>query len=231
MLSEPLNALLSLLVFGSAATCIVADWRGDRGWVYIFKPLTMVFVLAIAAQSGGADAETGVAVFYRYAVLLGLVFSLAGDVFLMLPNDRFLPGLGSFLLGHLCYIAAFSAAVGFGSSPIALVPFLVAAGAVLALVFPGAGGQRGPVLAYVAVIAIMGWQALARWLALGDVAAALALSGALLFAFSDALIAINRFRRPFAAAQSLVLSSYFAAQWLIALSTGVGPVLLDWALH
>ena len=33
-----------------------------------------------------------------------LVLSLAGDVFLMLPKDLFVFGLGAFLLGHLAYI-------------------------------------------------------------------------------------------------------------------------------
>ncbi len=32
------------------------------------------------------------------------VLSLAGDVFLMLPEKWFVAGLGSFLLGHLAYI-------------------------------------------------------------------------------------------------------------------------------
>ena len=33
-----------------------------------------------------------------------LVLSLVGDVFLMLPQDLFVFGLGSFLLGHIAYI-------------------------------------------------------------------------------------------------------------------------------
>jgi hypothetical protein len=39
---------------------------------------------------------------------LGLIFSLAGDIFLMLPTDRFREGLASFLAAHVCYIAAFA---------------------------------------------------------------------------------------------------------------------------
>src|SRR5690606_39451064 len=37
-----------------------------------------------------------------------LVFSVAGDIFLVLPQNRFLAGLVSFFLAHLMYIAAFS---------------------------------------------------------------------------------------------------------------------------
>jgi len=45
----------------------------------------------------------------RYGMLLlaGLVCSLAGDVFLMLPEDRFIPGLASFLAAQICYAIAF----------------------------------------------------------------------------------------------------------------------------
>ncbi len=39
-------------------------------------------------------------------------FSLGGDVFLMLPGDYFIPGLASFLVAHLFYIALFRQGVG-----------------------------------------------------------------------------------------------------------------------
>jgi hypothetical protein len=38
---------------------------------------------------------------------LGLVFSLAGDIFLMLPSRFFIAGLIAFLLGHVFYIFGF----------------------------------------------------------------------------------------------------------------------------
>ena len=37
-----------------------------------------------------------------------LVLCLAGDVFLMLPGDRFVPGLASFLVGQLLFTVGFS---------------------------------------------------------------------------------------------------------------------------
>jgi uncharacterized membrane protein YhhN len=45
-----------------------------------------------------------------------------------------------------------------------------------------------------------------------------ALVGAVLFTISDATLAWNRFRAPFAGAQAAVLGSYYLAQWFIALS-------------
>ncbi|MCB0156555.1 MAG: hypothetical protein KDD83_00360, partial [Caldilineaceae bacterium] len=75
-------------------------------------------------------------------------------------------------------------------------------------------------LVYMAVILVMGWQALARWLTLGTLAAGLAAVGALLFVISDSVLALDRFRGRFVMARLLVLSTYFAAQWLIAWSVG-----------
>jgi len=49
--------------------------------------------------------------------------------------------------------------------------------------------------------------------------------GAFLFLASDAVLAVNRFRRPFRLAQAVILSSYFAGQLMISLSVGLRPVL------
>jgi len=44
--------------------------------------------------------------------------------------------------------------------------------------------------------------------------------GAVLFIVSDSVLAWNRFRKKFQNAQTVILSTYYAAQWLIALSVG-----------
>lgn len=46
----------------------------------------------------------------------------------------------------------------------------------------------------------------------------LAAAGATLFMVSDAVLALNRFRTPFRLAQAAIMSTYVAAQLLIALS-------------
>ncbi len=155
---------------------------------------------------------------YRRLVLIGLGFSLAGDVFLMLPARAFAAGLASFLVAHVLYIGAFTTAAAAELAPVAGAPFAVAAGIVLRALWPHLGGLRIPVVIYVLAIALMGWRAGAQWTALGSTAAALALIGAVLFTLSDAVLALNRFRAPIAGAQAVVLSSYWAAQWAIALS-------------
>jgi uncharacterized membrane protein YhhN len=209
------NALvaLSLLAAVSGALHIRSEYHGPRALGYACKPLTTTALIAIACLAPGSPPVP-----YRELIVLGLIFSLAGDIFLMLPSDRFLPGLASFLVAHLLYIAAFSQVAGFQLSPLALAPFALASAALLRLLWPHLAGMRVPVTFYVIVIVTMGWQAAAQWSSVGETWALLALVGAILFTLSDAALALNRFRAPFAAAQVAILSSYYLAQWLIALS-------------
>jgi uncharacterized membrane protein YhhN len=144
-------------------------------------------------------------------------------VLLMLPSDRFAAGLASFLLAHLFYIAAFTHQAGFQLAPWALLPLLVAVGLVYRRLSPGLGSLRVPVIVYMAVIVVMAWQALARCAVVPGAGPLLAAAGALLFATSDAALALARFRGAFRGSQALVYGSYFAAQWLIAVSLYATP--------
>ncbi len=209
-----LTILFSLFVLISANLHIRAEYRGPQHHVYIFKPLTTSLIILIALQ---ATASTNV--FYKYAIVAGLIFSLAGDIFLMLPSDRFIAGLVSFLAAHLCYIVAFSAETGFYLSVLGLLPFLLYGIAILAVLIPHVNNKlRLPVTIYTIVIVVMAWQALGQWLHLEQTRTLLAFLGAVIFVVSDSALAINRFRKPFKSARLVTLGTYFVAQWLIALS-------------
>jgi uncharacterized membrane protein YhhN len=205
--------VLSLLAAVSGALHIRSEYQGPRALVYVCTPLTTTALIAIACLAPGSPPAP-----YRELIVLGLIFSLAGDIFLMLPSDRFLPGLASFLVAHLLYIAAFSQSEGFQLSLLALAPFAFASAALLRLLWPHLAGMKLPVTLYVVVSVTMGWQAAAQWSSVGETWALLALVGAILFTLSDAALALNRFRAPFPAAQVTILTSYYLAQWLIALS-------------
>jgi uncharacterized membrane protein YhhN len=208
-----LTAILSTLVLASALLTIRAEYRGPRVHVYIFKPLTVVLIILVALQTKHATAAN-----YKSLVIAGLLCSLAGDVFLMLPRDRFVAGLVSFLVAHLFYVGAFALGAWM-PSVWATVPLLVYGVLMLGLLWPGLGKLKAAVLVYVAAILLMAWSALSRAPATIDGGGALAAVGALLFVASDSALAWDRFRGEFKAAQAVVLATYFAAQWLIALST------------
>lgn len=209
-----LTAALSVLALGSALAAVRAEYGGARRRVYIFKPLTVVLIILVALLP---KAETPAV--YQILVVAGLVCSLAGDVFLMLPRDRFVEGLVSFLVAHLFYVAAFRAG-GAGEVSVWAGAALAGYGALMVgLLWGRLGRLRWAVVAYVAVILLMAWLALNRWLGAGPAGSGLAAAGAVLFVASDSLLAWNRFKGGFRAAQGSVLVTYFAAQWLIALST------------
>lgn len=207
-----------LLVLGitlSASLTIAAHYTQPprRGLVYIFKPLTTILILLIALWPQTFLREP-----YAGAIALGLLFSLAGDVWLMLPGNYFLAGLVSFLIAHVCYIGAFA------SQPLpvnALWPFipLTFFGVIcLRYLWPALAEMKWPVMIYLAVIVGMTALAVSGGAAGHTPSALLAAVGALFFMASDAVLAVERFRQPFRWAKAVVLSTYFLGQTLIALS-------------
>jgi uncharacterized membrane protein YhhN len=208
--------LAALMAVALSAAChLRAEARGPRWQVYVFKPLTTAILVAIAALTASAQGSR-----YQVAVTIGLTLSLLGDIFLMLPGDRFRAGLASFLVAHLAYAVAFTSAVPIGAAPALLAPLLAAAGLLIGNLWSGLGRLRPAVLSYTVVILLMVWTAWARGWEFRTAGTGIAAVGATLFMTSDALLALNRFGRPFANAQTWVMSTYVAAQSLIAVSVG-----------
>ncbi|MBP8974299.1 MAG: lysoplasmalogenase [Anaerolineae bacterium] len=205
-------ALLSVAVALCAALTIAAKYRQSKRLEYICKPLATASILLIALL-----ADDPISTRYQLLIALGLVASLLGDIFLMLP-EHFLPGLASFLVAHLAYIAAFTLE-GRGTAPLwYLAPFVLYGALMLHWLWPHLGSLRGPVIVYMVVILLMAWQAANRWIETRQDGTLLALAGAYLFVTSDSALAVERFRGAWRSAPFWVLSTYFAAQWLIALS-------------
>lgn len=204
------------ILIAAAAACALhlrAAYRGPPWQVYLFKPLTTLLLVGLAAVMPAAHGSH-----YRTAILAGLVLSLCGDVFLMLPRDRFMAGLASFLAAHLAYIVAFWAGGPLPADMQLLLPLGVVAVPLLGVLWPGLGRLRLPVVLYTATIVAMVWRAWARSRALPTPGTALAALGAGLFLVSDSLLALDRFRFRFPGARAAVQVTYVAAQALIAVS-------------
>ena len=75
-----------------------ATWADRADIRRLTKPATLAFLIGVAVTLTPVDPTI------RTWMVIGLVLSLAGDVFLMLPEKWFVAGLGSFLLGHIAYI-------------------------------------------------------------------------------------------------------------------------------
>ena len=170
----------------------------------------------------------------RYAnlIMIGLIFSLAGDLLLQVSNDFFVIGLLSFLVAHLFYIGAFLGVARKGNW-LRLLPFAAWGVIAFLILSPYLGSMLLPVGAYVIVIVIMMWRATALVGSHGpsqtfELAAAL---GAISFGLSDTLLAFNRFiwhdtltffninqAAPFV--PTLIIVLYWLGQWGLALSSG-----------
>lgn len=212
-----LYPLLPALAVLGALLAIAGNMLAVPALVYVFKPATTLLVIAWAWPRG-ADAPA-----VRRWIRIGLWFSLAGDVFLMWPQQGFLPGLVSFLLAHLAFIVAFTRRVPLvaRSQPFAL--YALVAAVLLAQLWPDVpAALRLPVLAYVACLATMAAQAGVVWLvargSAGEMLARNAALGGILFMASDTLLAFNRFSAPIPLSALLILATYWAALGLIAAS-------------
>lgn len=214
MFTLPVIVLLVLAAISAALTIRSKYMPASRGrrQELIFKPLTVLLVIGVALSVPEAISPT-----YRVLIVAGLCASLVGDVLLIFPQ-RFLPGLVSFLVAHLIYIAAFTVTAERPAPWWVLIPFVVYGAVILWRLWSHLGALRQPVLIYVGVILVMAWQAASRWVVAQHRAELLALAGAYLFVASDSVLAFERFRGGWRSAAFWVLSLYFAAQGLIALS-------------
>ena len=204
---------LTLAAIVSGGVYIWAARAGTPMLRYIFKPLTTVLILVLALLLPDA-----VSPLYRVLVAVGILFSLGGDIFLMLPRDAFVWGLASFLVAHLFYIAAYISRAGLQMNWLLLAPFVLYGAVLLYLLLPHTGAVRVPVILYAVVLMAMGWQAAALWWAVRDRAALLAMAGALLFIASDSILALDKFRAPMPQRDPLIMSTYYGALLLIAWS-------------
>ena len=202
--------ILSGLTFISAFLTIYFEYF-DRRFVYLFKPLTMVFIVSIVWFYGASRG------FYKWLILSGLVFSLVGDTLLINPQN-FVFGLASFLIAHLFYIAAFFKAQEGKFNPISLSGFVIGA-LMLWFIYNGVSENlKLPVVFYALAISTMLCAAFNFYLTKKAPESLFAFSGAFLFVISDSALAYNKFGEEFLLAKLVILSTYFTAQWLVARS-------------
>jgi uncharacterized membrane protein YhhN len=200
---------------------ILEKWRQ----VYVLKPLSTLVVIAAAALSFLQPEKS---MTYTIGVLVGLTFSLVGDVALMFEKKRklFLMGLGSFLLAHVAYAVAFGilGRASWWDAVSAAVLLLVGVG-IYRLLRPKLDGMQGPVLVYIVAISVMVSRAVSTVSSptFGTGQAVMIAVGAVSFYVSDAILALCRFWRPWRY-RRISLAFYYIGQLLIALAASLfGP--------
>lgn len=161
-------------------------------------------------------------------IFIGLLFSWAGDCFLLFVNKNpnfFLFGLGSFLVAHLFYIASFLKFPGWEKGWVRreiwpIVPVAIYLGAMLFFLWPDLPEAfKIPVAVYSLVISLMLLAAMNMRGRMDEKAARFLILGALLFVLSDSLIAVGKFKTTGISEAIFsvgIMSTYLVGQYLIA---------------
>ena len=212
--------LILALLFAALET--VALWKNLYKLEYIAKPAVMLCLFTWLYLSTGLQ---GLTLWFG----VGLVFSLAGDILLMISLDRmFIFGLIAFLFAHIAYLVGFqNELMEITAWSVTLIVILSINGVRLIRRIVSAIRAKGqtrlvyPVIVYAIVITIMLYAAMTTisnpaWTTR---ASFLVSVGAFLFYISDLILAWNKFVSPIKNGRILNIAAYHLGQ--IGLIAGV----------
>ena len=221
MLALAVTALCAFAV----ARMVIAERAGDVNGRWRWKPVASAAFIAVPLLGGALGASAADSVVARL-VVAGLCLGALGDLALLVEDRRgFLGGLVAFLLGHLCYVAAFARVTPIGAWFGGAMMIVVAAAAIAVVVilrwlWPKLGELRIPVIVYIAVISAMAIGGLAASLRgggpLDGTARGLLTVGAVAFYLSDLAVARETFQGRDPWNRIIGLPVYYGAQLLFA---------------
>jgi len=189
----------------------------------ISKPTLLIWLIVFFALNTHKK-KCGV---FKILILLGLIFSLAGDVLLIFQKEQsgyFMTGLIAFVIAHVFYVWAFTKTYLNNHE----IPLIKRQGWVMILILAygilffraikeHVGSFIGPVILYTAVITLMLLMAVNRYGRVGRISFWLVTLGAVLFVASDSILAWNKFVHPLPNSHFLIMATYGLAQLFIVL--------------
>ncbi len=200
----------------------LALWKNFPKLEYVAKPTVMVCLFVWIYVNTGLQGNM---IWFG----VGILFSLAGDVLLMISLDRmFIFGLIAFLFAHISYIFGFQDELMIVTAWSVLLIVLLSVSAVrvmrrimTAIHVKGQARMVGPIILYSTVITIMLYAAMTtisnpEWT---TNASFLVSAGAFLFYISDVILAWNKFVYPIKNGRILNIAAYHLGQ--IGLIAGV----------
>jgi uncharacterized membrane protein YhhN len=195
---------------------LLAIATGSDLLIKITKPLLMISIMIWFIIETGSIKHN-----LKTKIILAIIFSWFGDMFLMLDLNAnfFILGLGSFLAAHIAYISVNVTPGGIDSNKsggIKLLVWIIALAygmGMIWILWPGLEDLKLPVILYTAVIMAMTLTAFHRkvyytsWVYV--------LIGAVLFVASDSMLAYDKFVAELPVGRVLVMSSYILAQYFL----------------
>ncbi len=200
---------------------IFAEFKENEKIIYVTKPFVMPLLILFYIFG---VIESGSIAQVDWFIVIALIGGWGGDIFLMLKNEDkwFLPGMGSFLINQIFYTIAFFLSIT-DFAALNLWGLFLILPALLILIFTvprfvkNTGDMKIPVLVYMAAILLMHIAALLRIVQFQGLPFILVYVGSLSYIFSDAMLASNKWTGEFTNARSIVMSTYFMAQFYITL--------------
>jgi len=210
---------MSYLFLWIAIITAPIDWLAvEKGWriiEYLAKPAVILALLAWLGKNNGVN---GGMIWF----VIGLLFSLIGDICLLFPKKLFVVGLVSFLFTHIAYMIGLNPTLP--PMNIASIILAVLVGITAAQIHnritdglsnKGQENLKILILIYTIAISLMLLSALftlvrPSWEAF---LAILVSTGAMLFYISDSLIGWNRFVNPIPNGRLLTMVTYHIGQF------------------
>ena len=214
--------ILCVLLVVSLTILIYLTYIDSKKYRVLSKIITSILFLAIAVLS---YLNHNCNFSYFLFIILGLVFSLFGDVFLAFNKDNgkmFILGLFSFCITHVFYYVAFNHLTDFS-----IVYFLIsiAFGSVVVIgmklmKFLDFGKLFKIIVLYTYIISFMLFKAISLY-SYHAIWSNLIIVGAILFTISDMILSFVLFYKDCPKfMESLNLATYYIGQMIIALSIG-----------
>jgi len=205
------------LFFLLAATLnICGKYAGNEALAAHVKPVLLPLLALTTLAAAGSLAPKEMKL-----LILAQLLGCTGDVFLIFSGFLpFIGGMGAFLLGHICYITLFGGRSWRGLGLKTWIPTLLVIAALVAGLISVLGVEGDlllPMIIYGTVLMLLIFSGLAGVVREGGCAWWLILCGAVLFTFSDSLIALDTFsEKPMGWIAGTIMLTYLAAQSLLA---------------
>lgn len=154
-----------------------------------------------------------------WPIVLALTFGFLGDVLLMGKENFFIPGLLSFLIGHIFYIAEFTKTLTLSKISYSFLPFIVPYLLLGILIYKGLSpylkALKPYAILYLAAILMMSFTSLLRILTIDGYQVWLTFFGSISFITSDSMLAFSIFKPDSKNKRTCIMFTYILAQFLI----------------
>ncbi|RWR02388.1 membrane protein [[Pantoea] beijingensis] len=197
-----------LAVFFSGWLYVDASYRGPHWQRWVFKPVTLLLLLAWAWQAPVLNTTD-------YFILLGLLATLIGDALTLLPKQRLLYAIGAFFLSHLLYTISFTGHMTLSFFwPIPLL-LLVVGAVVIATLWTRLEDLRWPICTFIGMTLVMVWLAAEQYYFRPTDYSFSLFIGATCLLLANIVWLFGQYRHRFNAERAIVAAFYFAGHFMI----------------